>query len=169
MRTSLIIGVTIALLAVLTGCGEKDVYDMMRENEMNKTAAEIEAELKAEEVAEQEREAEQKEKEEQIQWELENTDQIHYSINRYSENGKTIVGGKYTLIPVSSSKLETHKLKNRGYDRELDDQFLVVDRSFFGKSTPSGKFDIYYVVWEKGNRENAVRVGLGYRSISRGW
>ncbi|WP_203557001.1 hypothetical protein [Bacillus sp. B15-48] len=62
-----------------------------------------------------------------------------------------------------------HNLENRGFDKDLDHKMIVVDSSFFSGSPPSGKFDIYYVVWKKGERDEAVRVGLGYYSVSRGW
>ncbi|MEC0282652.1 hypothetical protein [Terribacillus saccharophilus] len=168
------------MIIILAGCSEKDVYDVMRESrqeEYKRIQRMSTEEREAEELAKKEdqekekseQKAEQIQRDEKESWEENNTDKIYYQINRYSEDGKFIVEGKYTLTPISKSDLKIHKFENRGFNSDLDnDNILVVDRNFF-EYTPSGKFDIYVVLWEKGSRQKAVSVDLAYRNVSRGW
>lgn len=153
-----------SFFTVLTGCNNDNSYTPSQE------------ELKAEEQKKQKEEEEaQKRKEEweqmekQKAWEKENTDEICYRVGRYSKNGKTVDAGMYTLSPESGSKLNMHGLANRGFNKELDNKFLVVDTSFFQGFPPGSRFDIYCVVWKKGSRSEAVRVDIGHHDISRGW
>lgn len=153
-----------SFFTVLTGCNNDSSYTPSQEEreaeEREKQKEEEEAQKRKEEI---DKMVQQKE------WEKENTDEICYRVGRYSKDGKFVESGMYTLSPESSSKLNMHGLANRGFNKELDNKFVVVDTSFFQGFPPGSKFDIYCVVWKKGSRSEAVRVDIGYRDISRGW
>ncbi|MDM5192330.1 hypothetical protein QUG02_04970 [Bacillus hominis] len=153
-----------SLFTVLTGCSDDSSYRLSQEE---REAEELEKKKEEEEA--QKRKAEWEQMEKQKEWEKENTDEICYRVGRYSKNGKTVDSGMYTLSPESGSKLKMHDLENRGFNKELDSKFLVVESSFFQGFPPSSKFDIYCVVWKKGSRSEAIRVDIGHHDISRGW
>lgn len=157
--------IAIGALFVLTGCEDREP-----EIDIDSTVSWVE-DLQEKEAKEQERlEKDQEKAEKQAEWELENTDLIHYRVNRYSADGKFVVDGKYNLFPETGHKLEYHHLENRGWDEELDSEVLyALDASFFDGYPPTGKFDIYCVVWEKGSRDKPISVGVAYYSVSRGW
>lgn len=182
MKTLFSILYLISFIVFLVGCGEKDVYDLMeedRQREFERRQSLTQEERDAEDLAIQqekeqkkrEYEEEQKQREEQEKWDLENTDLIYYDVSRYSANGKFIVEGKFYLTPTSTYKLEQHNFENRGYNNQFaeDVKGFVADASFFNGFPPDGKFDIYYVKWKKGSRDEAISVGRAYRNISRGW
>lgn len=161
----------------LVGCGELDVYDMLeimeeeeKERIKNMTPEERKAEedkaaqLKAEEEAEFLAELEQEE------WESKHADLIYYRISRYSSDGKFVDNDRYSLTPISETKLQMQNFKNRGFNNDLDSKSLVVNSAFLG-GEPRGKFDIYAVVWTHGGRalEDMIRVEVAYQDISRGW
>ncbi|WP_144562393.1 hypothetical protein [Neobacillus bataviensis] len=103
------------------------------------------------------------------EWTQDNTDQIYYTVGRYSENGKYVVMGKYTLTPAEPNKLEEFDLKNRGFNKDLDNKILIVDSSFFGGNGPRSQFDIYSILWKSGSRDKAISVDIAHRDTSRGW
>lgn len=170
----------LTVTVILVGCGEPDVYDMMEksnreeiERRLGMTQEERDAEDQAEQEAKEEEERQLAEKwkkeEEQKQWELDNTDEIYYKVSRYSPDKKFIEEGKFVLVPISKTTLEQHKFHNRGYSETLDNKAILVEFNFFDEGAPDSKFDIYRVIWKKGNRSEALRAGIAYRSISRGW
>lgn len=157
----------IGFFLVLTGCYDPDLNE--------KFEAKMLAAHQEEEKAEQERIKEQEEVakkwdeiEKRKQWEIENTDKIHYRISRYSEDGIFVDEDKFNIYPQSDDYLKTLDLHNRGWNDDLDKDFhMVVDSSFFG-IYPSGPFNKYYILWEKGSRDNIVRVEAAHINVS-GW
>lgn len=173
----------LALCLCLVGCGEPDdVWELIEQEakEEEKRLKKMSPEERQAYLDEKEREQAQKRAEEeaerqarieQLQWEEENTDKIHYRISRYSSDGKWVDYDQYLLSPMpeSDSKLERHRLSNRGFDPELD-KSIIVNSAFLG-GVPRGQFDLYAIIWKKGGRtqEDVIRVEVAYQDISRGW
>lgn len=172
----------IVILAVLSlflvGCGEPDIWDLVEQAEKeeakrlkNMTEEERKAEEEAEAQRKAEKEAERESRLAQLEWEEEHTDKIHYRISRYSADGVWVVEDKYLLSPMpdTDEKLERHSFSNRGYDPELD-KSIIVNSAFLG-GVPSGKFDLYEIIWKKDGRaqEDVIRVEVAHEDFSRGW
>lgn len=161
----------------LVGCGEPDVYDMleqMEKEELKRIKNMTEEERKAEEEKTAQIKAEEEAKYlaelEQAEWESEYADVIYYKISRYSSDGKFVDKDKYLLTPLSETKLQMYKFKNRGFNANLDSKSVIVNSAFLG-GVPRGQFDIYAVVWTRDGRalEDMIRVKVAHLDISRGW